>query len=260
MAIGTVAALVDELRRYRLLEANQLAELTPRLLARFADPKALARELVKRGWVTPYQVNQLFLGRGHELLLGSYVLLDKLGEGGMGAVFEARNWKLGQVVALKLIRKEHIDSESALKRFQREIRAAAQLNHPNIVRAYDADEVQGTHLLVMEYVEGTDLSKLVKQRGPLPIAEACEYIRQAALGLQHAFERGLVHRDIKPHNLLLSLVTGHSSLASKGSATSHGRVTNDKRLMTNDRDRSRSSTWAWPASSMPVPTTSRAPP
>jgi WD40 repeat protein/formylglycine-generating enzyme required for sulfatase activity/serine/threonine protein kinase len=204
MAIATVAALVDQLRRHRLLHGNQLAELTPGFLARYADPKLLAKELVKRGWLTPYQVNQLFLGRGQELLLGSYVLLDKLGEGGMGAVFKASNWKLGQVVALKLIRQEHIDSESALKRFQREIRAAAQLNHPNIVRAYDADEVNGTHFFVMEHVEGTDLSKLVKKNGPLPFTEVCDYIRQAALGLQHAFERGLVHRDIKPHNLLLA--------------------------------------------------------
>ena len=92
-----------------------------------------------------------------------------------------------------------------MRRFQREIQAAAALDHPNIVRAYDADQIGGTHLLVMECIEGaTDLAKLVKKNGPLPVAQACEYIRQAALGLQHAFERGMVHRDIKPANLLLT--------------------------------------------------------
>ena len=91
-----------------------------------------------------------------------------------------------------------------MRRFHREIRAAAQLDHPNIVRAFDADEVGGTHLLVMEYVQGTDLAKLVKKDGPLPVDKACDYCRQAALGLQHAYERGLVHRDIKPQNLLLT--------------------------------------------------------
>jgi eukaryotic-like serine/threonine-protein kinase len=91
------------------------------------------------------------------------------------------------------------------KRFQREVRSAAALDHPNIVRALDADEIGGTHLLVMEYIDGaTDLSRLVKKNGPLPVSQACEYIRQAALGLQHAYERGLVHRDIKPHNLLMT--------------------------------------------------------
>jgi tRNA A-37 threonylcarbamoyl transferase component Bud32 len=203
MPIGSLADLVATLRKGRLLEPAQLRELPP-LQTSSPDPQALARELVRRGWLTPYQVNALFQGRGHELLLGSYVLLDKLGEGGMGQVFKARNWKLGQVVALKLIRKERLTSADAVRRFHREIRAAAQLDHPNVVRAYDADEIGGTHLLVMEYAEGTDLARAVRGRGPLPVAEACEYVRQAALGLQHVHERGLVHRDIKPSNLLVS--------------------------------------------------------
>jgi serine/threonine protein kinase len=122
----------------------------------------------------------------------------------MGAVFKARNWKLGQTVALKLVRKERLTSADAVKRFQREIRAAAQLDHPHIVRALDADEVGGTHFFVMEFVEGVPLKHLVKERGLLPVAEACDYVRQAALGLQHAFEKGMVHRDIKPSNLLLT--------------------------------------------------------
>ena len=202
MPVDTAAGLTDALRRHRLLgQPNSTNWTASRRLSR---RRRLAGELIRRGWLTPYQVNQLLQGRGRELLLGSYVLLERLGEGGMGQVFKARNWKLGQVVALKLIRKERIDDPDAVRRFQREIRAAAQLDHPNIVLAFDADEVGGTHLLVMEYVEGTDLAKLVKQDGPLPVDKACDYIRQAALGLQHAHERGLVHRDIKPHNLLLT--------------------------------------------------------
>jgi Leucine-rich repeat (LRR) protein/tRNA A-37 threonylcarbamoyl transferase component Bud32 len=204
MSAPSAAGLAEALRQYRVLEPAQLEEVARSLQAQFPDPRALARELVRRGWLTPYQANQLLLGRGPDLLLGSYVLLEKLGEGGMGAVFKARNWKLGHVVALKLIRKERLAGANALRRFQREIRAAAALEHPNIVRAHDADEVAGTHFLVMEYVEGTDLDRLVKQQGPVPAALACGYVRQAALGLQHAYERGLTHRDIKPHNLLLT--------------------------------------------------------
>ncbi|HZT81193.1 MAG TPA: serine/threonine-protein kinase, partial [Gemmataceae bacterium] len=151
-----------------------------------------------------FQINQLFLGRGPELVVGSYVLLERLGEGGMGQVFKARHRLLGRVVALKIIRKEWLARPEVVRRFHREIQAAAQLSHPNIVLAYDADQVGDAHFFAMEYVEGADLSKLVRQRGPLPAAEACDYVRQAALGLQHAHERGMVHRDIKPGNLLLT--------------------------------------------------------
>ncbi|HEV3258850.1 MAG TPA: serine/threonine-protein kinase [Gemmataceae bacterium] len=204
MPLDSVASLVDTLRHSRLLQPAQVEELTHGLAARFPAPRDLARELLQRGWLTPYQVNQLFQGRGQDLVLGSYVLLERLGQGGMGQVFKASNWKLDRTVALKLIRKERLANPDAVRRFQREIRAAAQLAHPNIVHAHDADEVRGTHIFVMEYVEGIDLGKLVRKRGPLPVAQACDYIRQAALGLQHAHECGLVHRDIKPGNLLLS--------------------------------------------------------
>jgi serine/threonine-protein kinase len=212
MPLITVANLADVLRGNHLLEPARLDELTNQLQGQFPDIGTLARELMRRHWLTPYRVNRVMQDRAQDLLLGSYVLLDRLGEGGMGQVFKARNWKLGQIVALKLVRKERLANTDAVRRFHREIRAAAQLNHPNIVRALDADEVDGAHLLVMEYVEGTDLAKLVKQRGPLPAADACDYIRQASLGLQHAFEHGMVHRDIKPANLLLSVVSGPSSV------------------------------------------------
>ncbi|MBM4068669.1 MAG: hypothetical protein FJ271_06955 [Planctomycetes bacterium] len=221
MAISTVGDLARILRQLRLLEPAQLDELDGPLVKQFGDPKALARELVKRGWLTPFQVNQIFTGHAAELVLGSYILLDRLGEGGMGEVFKARNWKLGRVVALKLVRKERVSRPETIRRFQREIRAAAKLIHPNVVHAHDADEVNGTHFLLMDFVEGIDLARHVKQSGPLPIPLACEYIRQAALGLQHAHEHGMVHRDIKPHNLLLSVVRGSKSDGQKSGDARH---------------------------------------
>jgi serine/threonine-protein kinase len=204
MSVTSVPDLIASLRRLRLLAPSQLALLNDPASAALGEPHALARDLVRRGWLTPFQVNELFRGRGEQLILGSYVLLERLGEGGMGTVYKARHRKLGRIAALKVIRKEELVSRDAVKRFHREVRAAAQLDHPNIVRAYDADQDGGTHFFAMEYVEGTDLARLVKQDGPLPVAEACDYARQAALALQHAFERGIVHRDVKPHNLLLA--------------------------------------------------------
>jgi tRNA A-37 threonylcarbamoyl transferase component Bud32 len=204
MAITSLASFVDQLRESRLLSLAQLEEITDELTTRFTEPKALARHLIEAGWLTPYQVNQLFQGRGQHLVLGRYLLLERLGEGGMGQVFKARHQSMNRIVALKIIRKECLANPDAVRRFQREIEAAAQLTHPNIVIAHDADHVGDTHFFAMEFVEGTDLARLVHQKGPLPVAEACDYIRQAALGLQHASERGLVHRDIKPGNLLLT--------------------------------------------------------
>ena len=143
MSIHSVPELVRALRAGSLLSNGQVDVLARDLLPHFPEPRALARELLRREWVTPYQINQLFLGRGHELLLGPYVLLERLGEGGMGQVYKARNWKLGRVVALKLIRKDRLANPDAVRRFRREVQAAAALSHPNIVHAYDADEIAG---------------------------------------------------------------------------------------------------------------------
>ncbi len=133
-----------------------------------------------------------------------YEVLELLGQGGMGAVYKARHKKMDRLVALKVISARVLDNPKAVERFQREVKAAAKLEHPNIVRAYDADEAGGTHFLVMEFVEGTDLAKYVEKQGPLPVGRACQFIRQAALGLEHAHQHGMVHRDIKPHNLMLA--------------------------------------------------------
>ena len=218
-------ALMDVLGRFQLLSGKQLEELSQEVQHRAPSPRELAKGLLQRQWLTAYQVNQLLQARGHELVLGPYVLLERLGEGGVGQVFKARHVKLNRVVALKVIRKELLGDAEVLGRFQREIRVLSQMDHPNIVHAYDAGAVPsadrpvtGGYFLAMEYIEGTDLGKLVKQGGPLPVHQACEYIRQAALGLQYAHERGLVHRDIKPHNLIMSVRDGLIKVADLGLA------------------------------------------
>jgi serine/threonine protein kinase len=125
-----------------------------------------------------------------------------LGAGGMGAVYLAYDRIMERPVALKIINPGLMTRPAVVERFTREVKAAARLGHPNIVTALDAGQAGGTHFLVMEYVEGTDLGRLVQERGPLPVAHACDCVRQAALGLQHAFDQGMVHRDLKPHNLM----------------------------------------------------------
>jgi len=159
---------------------------------------------VKRGLLTRYQARRLWKGEGASLFLSQYVLLDKLGDGGMGSVFRARHLRMDREVALKVMRPEKLANSEAVRRFHREIRAAATLSHENVVMAFDADQAGDVHFFAMEFVDGTTLDRYVRQNGPLPIPEACEYVRQAALGLQHAHEKGLIHRDIKPGNLLLS--------------------------------------------------------
>jgi serine/threonine protein kinase/WD40 repeat protein len=155
-----------------------------------------------------------FLAGGASLTAGSdpaaelgmvrdYRLLAKLGEGGMGAVYKALHTHLEKVVALKILPAERL-TPAAVARFQREMRAVGKLQHPNIVGAHDAGEHEGRHFLVMEHVAGHDLSEVVRRLGPLHVADACEIVRQAAIGLQHAHEHGLVHRDIKPSNLMLT--------------------------------------------------------
>ncbi len=140
--------------------------------------------------------------------LGQYQLLEKLGEGGMGTVYKALHTKLDKVVALKVLSSSKTQDAQAVSRFEREMKAVGKLEHPNIVRAMDAGEWNGAHYLVMEYVPGLDLAQLVKDQGPLPIGAACELVRQAANGLQAAHAAGMIHRDVKPSNLILALPAG----------------------------------------------------
>ena len=163
----------------------------------------LARALQKSGRLTAYQAAALYQGKSRGLLIGNYLILDKLGAGGMGVVFKGRHRRLGRVVALKILPPSFARDKTAVARFKREVEAAGRLKHPNIVAALDADEDRGVHFLVMEYVEGRDLDHVVRQRGPLPIVQAVDFLVQAARGLEAAHAEGIVHRDIKPSNLML---------------------------------------------------------
>jgi serine/threonine protein kinase/formylglycine-generating enzyme required for sulfatase activity len=180
---------------------ESLAALPPDSPAR-TDAEQLARELVKQKKLTKFQAEQIYSGKGKSLVLGNYTILDKLGQGGMGMVLKARHRRMDRLVAIKVMSPTAVKTPDALKRFHREVQAAAKLRHPNIVAADDADEAKGTHFLVMEYVEGSDLSVLVKKNGPLSVDQALRCIIQAARGLEYAHKRGVVHRDIKPANLL----------------------------------------------------------
>jgi WD40 repeat protein/tRNA A-37 threonylcarbamoyl transferase component Bud32 len=221
MADISLPALVEALRHGRLLTPAQLDEVDRDLQRRFPEPLALARELLRRGWLTAFQVNQLMQGRGQELVLGQYVLLERLGGGGMGRVFKALHRRLERVVAIKVIRKDLLEEGDVVQRFQREAKAGARLANPHIVTIHDADEVDGRHFLVMEYLEGADLERVVREHGPLPVAQACAYARQAALALQHLHEHDLVHRDVKPANLLRTASGDRIKLLDLGLARLH---------------------------------------
>jgi len=166
-------------------------------------PQELAHALVHAGRLTDYQTAAVFQGKTKGLVLGDYVVLEEIGHGGMGQVYRAWHRTMERAVALKVLPPKAIQSQEAVERFRREVKAAARLTHPNIVTAYDAREHEGTHYLVMEYVDGADLAQLLADRGPLAIDEAVGYVIQAARGLEYAHRQGIVHRDVKPANLLL---------------------------------------------------------
>jgi serine/threonine protein kinase len=167
------------------------------------DCRPLAKELVEAKKLTWYQAMMLTQGRTKGLVLDNYIILDRIGQGGMGIVYRARHRILEREVALKVLPASVTKDTTAVKRFHREVQAASKLHHANIVTAFDAGHDKMVHFLVMEYVDGSDLSRLVKDCGPLPVGVAVACVLQAARGLAHAHTIGIVHRDIKPSNLLL---------------------------------------------------------
>lgn len=203
-----MALSVDQFIERLTASGLTMSEEVRKLLASLPDATRpttgddFARVLVERNVLTEFQAHAVLDPHGQRLGLGPYVILDKIGQGGMGSVFKALHRHMRREVAIKVLHADLAESHDALQRFQREMRAGGKLNHPHIVPTLDADQVGDTMFLVMEYVPGTNLALLVGQNGPLPIEQALRYVAHAAEGLAHAHEQGIIHRDIKPSNLL----------------------------------------------------------
>jgi serine/threonine protein kinase len=199
--------LLDLVRKSGVLEEKKLDAYLGKLRAAGplpSEPSKLAGYMVRDGLLTNFQAEQLMLGKWRRFNIGKYKVLERLGAGGMGSVFLCEHKLMRRRVAVKVLPTAKAEDPSSLERFYREARAVAALDHPNIVRAYDIDQDENLHFLVMEYVDGASLQEIGKKVGPLDVVRACHYMRQAALGLAHAHEAaGLVHRDIKPGNILV---------------------------------------------------------
>jgi serine/threonine protein kinase len=203
MPINSVEKMLAILQRMQVLTPGEAQEVARELGPHFADPVDLAHYLAENGWLTKYQIRLLFTERWEELAIGPYVVLDRLGEGGVSEVLKGWDTVQGRTVALKVLRPHLSDHHAARRAFRRELQTVTRLAHPNIIKIYEADQLDALHYFAMEHVEGLDLDRYVRQFGPLPLDLACDCIRQVAQGLQHAHQLGLVHRDIKPANLFL---------------------------------------------------------
>src|SRR4051795_10790652 len=191
--------------------------------------RRLARQAVQQGRLTLWQAQQLLSGRATGFKIDRYVLLEMIGQGGMGRVYLARDTRLNRRVALKILSPERMNNPRAIARFQREARVGAQLQHENLVRIYDEGEANGKCYLVMEYIEGKNIGQMIAEGGPIPPVIAARLARQVALGLEHAQRKGLIHRDVNPYNILVTR-DGTAKLTDLGLAIDLGeneRVTRD---------------------------------
>ena len=197
-------AFLYVLHKTGLLTPAQQVKASAALPPEAATARQVAQFLVADGFLTRFQADRLLAGRTDGFVLGQYVIQEQVGRGAVGRVYRANHRTMNRSVAIKVLNPELTRTADAREAFEREVRAAARLNHPNVVTAYDLNEVGGRPYLVLEFVDGPTLDALVRERGPLPVGHACEFVRQVAWGLQHAHEQGLVHRDVKPANLLVA--------------------------------------------------------
>src|ERR1700733_5655862 len=198
--------LLPVIRSSGVVNERQLAEIKSKVLQGDypLDSAALAERLVRDNILTSFQAKRLLSNKPQGLIVGGYLVLDRIGSGSMGRVYRAHHVMMDRVVALKIIAPEIAQNERVVARFQREMKLVGRLDHPNVVRAFDADQINRILYIVMEYVNGMSLGERLKKKGPIPPAEMVDFAAQAALGLAHAHEQGIVHRDIKPTNILLS--------------------------------------------------------
>jgi len=197
--------LLPVIREAGALTDRQFAELKAKVLAGDypAESTALAARLVRDDVLTDYQVKRFLAGKSHGLVVGRYVIVDRLGSGSMGRVYKAHHQMMDRYVALKIIAPEIATNEKVVARFQREMKLVGRLNHPNVVRAYDADRIGKVLYIVMEYAQGRSLTEILRG-GVIPPLEMADYAAQAALGLGHAHDQGVVHRDVKPSNIIVT--------------------------------------------------------
>ncbi|HUE74905.1 MAG TPA: serine/threonine-protein kinase [Pirellulaceae bacterium] len=208
MATLSVENFIDYLERSQLITEDALRTTLMQLRQQHGgmlpdDAEAVAAHLINAGLLTAWQSEVLFSRKYKGFKLGKYKLLRHIGSGGMSAVYLAEHTMLKRQRAIKILPKKRVNDSSYLARFHLEAQATASLDHPNIVRAYDVDNDGDQHYLVMEYIEGKDFQTIVKQEGPLPLELACNYVAQAAEGFTYAHENNLIHRDVKPANLLV---------------------------------------------------------
>jgi len=208
MAALSVESFIDYVERSDLVEPPVLRQTLDELKASNGgqlpeDADLLAKFMIEKNLLTMWQVEKLMERKYRAFFLGNYRILRLIGSGGMSTVYLAEHKVLHRQRAIKVLPKRKVNDSSYLARFHLEAQATAQLDHQNIVRCYDVDNEGDTHYIVMEFIEGKDLNTIVKQEGPLPLELACNYIAQAAEGLYHAHQNGLIHRDVKPANLLV---------------------------------------------------------
>ncbi|HBE68349.1 MAG TPA: serine/threonine protein kinase, partial [Planctomycetaceae bacterium] len=209
MAKVSVERLIELVEKSQLAEPEALEKALDEIRASGggdlpASPVELAKALQKKKIVTRWHCEKLLQGKYKGFFLGKHKLLGHIGSGGMSSVYLAEHLKMHDLRAIKVLPQSKLGKSSYLARFQQEAKAIASLNHPNVVRAHDIDNQGDTHYIVMEYVDGDDLQTIVKKNGPLPFDKVADYIAQAARGLQHAHEVGLIHRDVKPANVLIN--------------------------------------------------------
>src|SRR3954468_315481 len=205
MAVS-VETLCNALARSHVLKADDVRNLRDRWIraadAKAADPDAFVRWLVGEKVLTEYQAGVLARDNAAQLILGPYVIQDRIGKGRMAGVYRARH-RTGQTVAIKVLPPSKAKDAQTLGRFQRESRLALKLKHPNVVRTFQAGEHHGLHYIVMEYLEGEPFDEVLTRRGQLPPAEAVRLVHQLLLGLDELHEKGMIHRDVKPGNLMI---------------------------------------------------------